>query len=47
MRELKFAIAKEDYDRAMQLKKKLLELRKRRDSYDALYETSRYENMVC
>lgn len=30
----------------MELKKRLLDLRNRRDGFDALYETSRYENMI-
>ncbi|EGR30972.1 hypothetical protein IMG5_119870 [Ichthyophthirius multifiliis] len=45
-REIKFFIAKEDYLRVIELKKKLKKLQESRDSYDALYETSRYENMI-
>lgn len=30
----------------MALKKRLLDLRNRRDAFDALYETSRYEKMI-
>lgn len=28
------------------LKKRLIDLRNRRDGFDALYETTRYENMI-
>ncbi|KRX06659.1 Armadillo-type fold [Pseudocohnilembus persalinus] len=45
-RELQFALSKEDYDRATELKKRLKNLKQQRDGYDALYETSRYEGMV-
>lgn len=41
-REINFAIAKEDYPRAIELKKRLKGLEARRDGFDALYETSRY-----
>lgn len=46
LREIKFCIAKEDFPRAIELKKRLRTLETKRDSYDALYETSRYENMI-
>jgi len=41
-REINFCIAKEDFPRAIELKKRLKSLEIKRDSYDALYETSRY-----
>ena len=39
-------LSKEDFDRALQLKKALTELRQKRDAIDALYETKRYEKMI-
>ncbi|KAL4438288.1 hypothetical protein ABPG74_009711 [Tetrahymena malaccensis] len=45
-REINFCIAKEDFPRAIELKKRLKQLEGKRDGYDALYETSRYENMI-
>jgi centrosomal protein CEP104 len=39
-------VAKEDFNKAMDIKEKLKKLIAKRDSYDALYETSRYEQMV-
>lgn len=45
-RELGFAVAKEDYLRAMELRNRLKRLEAKRDNFDALYETSRYEKMV-
>ena len=45
-RELGFAVAKEDYLRAMELRNRLKTLEAKRDSFDALYETKRYEKMV-
>lgn len=45
-RELGFAVAKEDYLRALELRNRLKKLRAKRDTFDALYETSRYEKMV-
>lgn len=45
-RELSFSVAKEDYLRAMELRNRLKKLEAKRDTFDALYETSRYEKMV-
>ena len=45
-RELTIAVSKEDYAVAMDLKQKLQIVRVKRDGYDALYETTRYEQMV-
>lgn len=45
-RELDIAISKEDYDLAKRLKDMILELQRKRDSYDAMYETSRYLDMI-
>jgi centrosomal protein CEP104 len=46
-REINFAIAKEDYPRAVELKKRLRDLESKRDGFDALYETSRYVMLNC
>ena len=45
-RKLTIAKSKEDYDFCINLRKKLEDLAKRRDNYDAIYETSRYEKMI-
>ena len=45
-RELEFATAKEDYNKAIELRNRLKQLEQERDKYDALYETSRYEDMI-
>lgn len=45
-RELEHAVAKEDFTRAMDLKRRIKDLENKRDRYDALYETSRYEKMI-
>jgi len=45
-RDLGHSIAKEDFTRAMELKRRIKELEAKRDKFDALYETSRYEGMV-
>lgn len=45
-KELDFCVAKEDFSRAIDLKNKLRKLEAKRDAYDALYETSRYEAMI-
>ncbi|KAM3136863.1 hypothetical protein pb186bvf_011122 [Paramecium bursaria] len=45
-RELGFAVAKEDYLRAMELRNRLKKLEQKRDFYDALYETARYVKMI-
>lgn len=41
-RDINYSITKEDYPRAIELKKRLKILETKRDGYDALYETSRY-----
>lgn len=46
-RELGLAVAKEDFTRAMELKRRLKDLEAKRDRFDAIYETARYENMVA
>lgn len=45
-RKLVIAKSREDYDTCIQLRKKIAELKKRRDNYDVIYETSRYEKMI-
>lgn len=45
-RELEEVTSKEDYERAIEIRNKLKELTKDRDRYDALYETTKYEDMV-
>lgn len=45
-RELSVAIAKEDFDLALELRDKIRMLEKDRDSIDAMYETKRYQRMV-
>ena len=45
-RELKVALAKEDYDTAIILKERIDKLQATRDSIDALYETARYQRMI-
>ena len=45
-REINFCVAKEDYTRAIDLRSRLKKMEAKRDGYDALYETSRYERMV-
>ena len=45
-KELELCIAKEDFSRAIDLKHKIKRLEAQRDSFDALYETSRYEAMI-
>ena len=53
--EMKICLAQETYDRAITLKQKIkkvsfaksnFKLENERDSYDALYETTRYEAMI-
>ena len=39
-------IAKEDFNEAIDIKRKLQQLRTKRDAFDALYETSRFSQMV-
>jgi centrosomal protein CEP104 len=45
-RELDFVSAKEDYNKAIEIRNRLKQLEQERDRYDALYETSRYEDMI-
>lgn len=45
-RELEIAAAKEDYNYAIELRNRLKQLEQERDKYDALYETTRYEDMI-
>lgn len=45
-RELSIAVAKEDYDSAMQLKNRIRVLEKERDLIDAKYQTRRYFKMM-
>lgn len=45
--ELEFVIAKQNYERAIELKEEIKKWEKDRDNYDALYETSRYERMIA
>jgi len=45
-RELEFVTAKEDYNKAIEIRNRLKQLEQERDRYDALYETSRYEDMI-
>ena len=44
--ELGFAVAKEDFTKAIELKEKIKKLSAKCDTFDALYETSRYEQMI-
>jgi hypothetical protein len=45
-RQLKIAKSKEDYDSCIKLRRKLEDVKKKRDVYEAIYETSRYENTI-
>jgi centrosomal protein CEP104 len=45
-RELAVAVSQEDFEKARELKLKMLALEKQRDEIDALYETKRYERMI-
>lgn len=45
-RELDWVIAKEDMERAIEIRNRLKELERERDRYDAIYETSKYEDMI-
>jgi len=45
-RELEWVITKEDFERAIEIRNKLKELNRERDRYDAIYETSIYDDMV-
>jgi len=45
-RQLEIAKSREDFDTCIKLRSRLEEEKNRRDNYDAIYETSRYENMI-
>lgn len=45
-RELEIVLAKEDFERAIEIRNRLKELEQERDRYDAIYETTKYEDMV-
>ena len=45
-KNLEFEIVKENYGEAQRIKEEILELKKKRDNYDVIYETSRYEKMI-
>jgi centrosomal protein CEP104 len=45
-RQLQIAKSKDDYDTCIKLRKKLEEVKSKRDNYDTIYETSRYERMI-
>ena len=45
-RDLNFAICKENFAKAIDIKSRLRKLEAKRDGFDALYETTRYENMI-
>lgn len=44
--ELNVAVAKENFAAAIELREKLRNLQRKRDTFDALYETSRYEQII-
>lgn len=45
-RELEIVLAQEDYERGIEIRNRLKELGQERDRYDAIYETSKYEDMI-
>ena len=45
-RELESAVGREEFEEAIEIRNKLRKLEMQRDQYDALYETSRYEDMI-
>lgn len=45
-RDLQKVVAVEDFDKAIEIRNQLKGLEKRRDNFDALYETGRYESMI-
>jgi len=45
-KDLEFAVAKEDFGKAIEIKNKIKKLKAKKETYDALYETSQYENMI-
>lgn len=44
--DLEFAIAKQNYEKAIELKRQIQHWEKERDIFDARYETRRYEQMI-
>lgn len=44
--DLEFAIAQQNYNKAIELKEQIQRLERERDVFDARYETSRYERMI-
>ncbi len=45
-RKLQIAKSKEDFDSCIKLRALLEEVIRKRNNYDAIYETSRYEDMI-
>jgi len=45
-KELEFALIRQDYDKAIEMKELIKKEGLKRDKFDALYETSRYESMI-
>ena len=45
-RELEIVLAQENFERAIEIRNRLKELENERDRYDAIYETSKYEDMI-
>ena len=45
-KDLEFAIAKENFNEAIDIRNRIKRLESKRDGFDALYETSRYEQMI-
>mmetsp|Transcript_30234 Transcript_30234/g.34616 ORF Transcript_30234/g.34616 Transcript_30234/m.34616 type:complete len:441 (+) Transcript_30234:175-1497(+) len=45
-RELEIASAREDFNTAIEIRNRLKQLEQERDRFDALYETSRFEDMI-
>ena len=45
-RQMEIAKSRNDYDTCIKLRREIEELRKKRDNFDAIYETSRYEKMI-
>jgi hypothetical protein len=45
-RQIIVAKNREQFDLCIKLRKKIEDVKAQRDNYDAIYETSRYENMI-
>lgn len=45
--ELRDSVYNEDYKKSVEIKEILARIEGRRDTFDARYETSRYEDMIC